>query len=100
MPRVFFSYYLRDPTAADDFLTRMEAHVAPAARGDESVADWKLHRSIDWPGSSDDGPDFVCVVDVTNLRLWGDGASDSVVRTHGALFDVVKRIAMTVTEDP
>jgi hypothetical protein len=51
------------------------------------------------PGSSDDRPDFVCVVDVTDLRAWSDGASDSIVATHGGLGGLVKRIAMTVTAD-
>jgi len=74
--------------------------VAPAARSEQSVLDWKLHRKLDWPGSSDDEPDFVCVVDITDLRVWSDGASDSIARTHGALGDLVERIAMTVTADP
>jgi hypothetical protein len=100
MPRVFFMYYLRDPAASSEFIERAEREVAPAALGEESVLDWKLHRSLDWPGSSDDRPDFVCVVDITDLRVWSDGASDSITKTHGGLNDIVRRIAMTVTADP
>ncbi|MBV9310377.1 MAG: hypothetical protein JOZ73_06080 [Solirubrobacterales bacterium] len=99
MPRVFFSYYLRDPERADEFATKMQEEVAPAAFAEESVLDWKLHRSLDWPGSSDDRPDFVSVADITDLRLWAGGASDSILTTHGALGDLVKRISMTVTDD-
>ncbi|HUA44059.1 MAG TPA: hypothetical protein VMA77_02450 [Solirubrobacteraceae bacterium] len=42
----------------------------------------------------------MCVVDVTDLRAWTDGASESIARTHGGLADLAKRIAMTVTVDP
>ncbi|HTU84031.1 MAG TPA: hypothetical protein VMF57_00580 [Solirubrobacteraceae bacterium] len=97
MPRVFFAYFLRDPGAAHEFGERIEADVKPAALGEESVLSWNLHRSVDWPGSSENRPDFVCVVDVTDLRAWSDGASDSIAGTHGGLADLVKRIAMTVT---
>jgi hypothetical protein len=79
---------------------RITTEVKPAALAEESVLEWKLHRSVDWPGSSDDRPDFVCVVDITDLRVWSDGASDSIVKTHGALNDLVRRIALTVTTDP
>jgi hypothetical protein len=96
MPRVFFSYYLHDPAAADALVERLETNVEPAARGEQSVLDWKLHRKLDWPGSSDDEPDFVCVVDIADVRLWSR-ASDSIASAHGALGDLVKRIAMTVT---
>jgi hypothetical protein len=99
MPRVFFSYYLSDPAAADTLANRLETEVGPAARGEESVLNWKLHRTLDWPGSTEDEPDFVCVVDITDLRVWSDGASDSIARTHGALSGLVKRITMTVTAD-
>jgi hypothetical protein len=99
MPRVFFSYYLADPTTADVFVERIETEVAPAARAEESVLDWKLHQTLDWPGTTDDEPDFVCVVDITDLRVWSDGTSDSIARTHGALGGLVKRLAMTVTTD-
>ena len=100
MPRVFFSYYLKNPTAPDRFVERIEREVEPAALAEETVLDWKLHRRLDWPGSSDDGPDFVCAVDVTDLLGWSDGASDSIAKTHGGLNDLVRRIAMTVTADP
>jgi hypothetical protein len=50
-------------------------------------------------GSHDDRPDFVCVVDITDLRAWSDGAADSIVATHGGLGGLVTRIAMTVTAD-
>jgi hypothetical protein len=99
-PRVFFSYSLRDPAEADQFIERINREVAPAALAEETVLDWKLHRSLDWPGSSDDRPDFVCVVDIADLRVWSDGASDSITRTLGGLSDLVRRIAMTVTADP
>ena len=99
MPRVFFYYYLRDPAQADEFTRRMWHEVAPAALGEQTVIDWKLHRSLDWPGSSDDRPDFVSVVDISDLQFWSDGASESITRTHGRLTNLVKRIAMTVTAD-
>ena len=99
MPRVFFSYYLSDPGAADRFVHAMTEHVAPAARAEESVLAWNLHRTLDWPGSSDDEPNFVCVVDIADLQRWSDETSDSIMRTHGALRGFLKRIAMTVTED-
>jgi hypothetical protein len=99
MPRVFFSYYLADAGAAEEFVRRITAEVAPAALGEETVLDWRLHRALDWPGSSDDRPDFVCVVDITDLQAWSDGAADSIVATHGGLAALVKRIAMTVTAD-
>jgi hypothetical protein len=99
MPRIFFSYYLVDAGAAEEFVRRVASEVAPAARGEESVLDWRLHRTLDWPGSSDHRPDFVCVVDITDLRAWSAGAADSIVSTHGGLGDLVKRIAMTVTAD-
>ena len=98
MPRVFFSYHLRDPAAADEFVERIEAEVEPAALGQESVLGWRLHRSLDWPGSSDDRADFVCVVDVSDLRAWSE-ASESIASTHGALTALVKRITMTVTSE-
>jgi hypothetical protein len=40
------------------------------------------------------------MVDITDLRVWSDGASNSIARTHGGLNDIVKRIAMAVTVDP
>jgi hypothetical protein len=100
MPTVFFSYYLRDPTESDQFIERINREVAPAALAEETVVDWTLHRSLDWPGSSDDRPDFVCVVDVTDLRAWSGGAADSITSTHGGLNDLVRRITMIVTADP
>jgi hypothetical protein len=100
MPRVFFSYYLRDGAAVDLLFERLKTQVAPAARGEVSVLDWKLHRKLDWPGSTDNEPDFVCVVDIADLRVWSERASDSIVSTHGGLGDLVERIAMTVTADP
>lgn len=99
MPRVFFSYYLSDSGTAERFVDAMHDQVAPAARAEQSVLAWNLHRTLDWPGSSGDEPDFVCVVDISDLRRWSDEASDSIVRTHGALNDLVARIAMTVTDD-
>jgi hypothetical protein len=100
MPRVFFSYHLRDGAAVDALLEWLNTQVAPAARGEASVLDWKLHRKLDWPGSTDNEPDFVCVVDIAELRAWSEHASNSIVSTHGSLGDLVERIAMTVTADP
>jgi len=70
MPKVFFSYYLRDADQADEFATRMLEVVEPAASAEEAVLGWTLHRSLDWPGGSDDRADFVSVADVTDLRRW------------------------------
>jgi hypothetical protein len=99
MPRIFFSYYLADAGATEEFLRRIASEVAHAARGEESVLGWSLHRTVDWPGSSDQRPDFVCVVDITDLRAWSTGAAESIVATHSGLGGLVKRIAMTVTAD-
>ena len=99
MPRVFYSYYLSDSGAAEPFVEAMRTDVGPAAIAEETVLNWSLHRTLEWPGSSDDAPEFVCVVDVADLRTWSDTASDSIGRTHGALTRLVKRITMTVTDD-
>jgi hypothetical protein len=97
MATVFFSYFLAEGISGEDFERRILAEVAPVALAEESVLDWRLHRTIDWPGSSDAGADYVCLVCVTDLPAWSEGAPESVMQTHGALSDLVHRITMTVT---
>jgi hypothetical protein len=98
LPRVFFHFYLRDDVEAPAFEGSMLGGVRPAALAEESVLSWSLHRTVDWPGSSAEGPDYVSVVDVTDLDVWSDGAAESIESTHDALAPFVRRIAMTVTD--
>jgi hypothetical protein len=64
MPTIFFSYFLKDRSAAAEFDQRILRDVAPRALAEESVEGWTLHRINSWPGASDDAPDYICVVDV------------------------------------
>jgi hypothetical protein len=73
MPTIFFSYFLHDAAIAEDFEERILRDVAPRARAEESVESWTLHSAQGWPRSSDDAPDYVCVVDVADLELWSSG---------------------------
>jgi hypothetical protein len=43
MPRVFFSYYLKDAAASGQFTARINREVAPAALAKGSVLAWTLH---------------------------------------------------------
>ena len=97
MPTVFFSYFLHDAVIAEEFEERILRDVAPRARAEESVERWTLRRVTGWPGSSDDAPDYICVVEVSDLGLWSSDASASISETHGLLGPLARRIAMTVT---
>lgn len=97
MPTVFFSYCLHDAVRAEDFEERILREVAPRARAEESVESWTLHRVNGWPGSSDDAPEYICVVEVSDLGLWSSDASASISETHGSLGPLARSIAMTVT---
>jgi hypothetical protein len=99
MPTVFFAYFLKDAASGEEFEHRILRDVAPRALAEETVEAWNLHRTTGWPGSSDDAPDFICVVDVADLDLWSLDASASISETHGGLGPLVRRIAMFVTVD-
>jgi hypothetical protein len=98
MARVFFNYYLRDGASGEAFEDAILSGVKPVATAAEGVLGWSLHRTVDWPGSSAEKPDYVSVVDVSDLDLWADDAADSIVSTHGALSPFLVRIAMTVAD--
>ena len=66
---------------------------------EESVKRWTLHRTEVWLGSSDDAPEYICVVDVADVDRWSSDASASIVESHGSLGSLVRRIAMAVTVD-
>jgi hypothetical protein len=84
MPTVFFSYFLHATVLAEEFEERILRDVAPRARAEESVERWTLHPANGWPGSSEDAPDYICVVEVSDLQLWSSGASASISETHGS----------------
>jgi hypothetical protein len=73
MAIVLYSYYLRDPAAREELERVPLKHVAPRARGEETVERWTLHRSIDLPGGAADGPDYVSVVEVADMKRWAAG---------------------------
>jgi hypothetical protein len=99
MSIVFFSYFLQDGASGEEFEQRIMADVAPAARAHESVLDWRLHRTVPWPGSSDEGADYVSVAEVTGLPAWSADAAESIAHTHAKLRDLVRRITMTATDE-
>lgn len=55
-----------------------------------------LHRTEPWPGGSDGVPDYICVVEVTDLSLWSAGAAESIIESHGSLGSLVQEIGMVV----
>ena len=97
MPTVFLSYYLHDRSTLEDFEGHIFRDVAPRAMAEESVEAWTLHRIRSGPGGSEDAPDYICVVEVSDLRLWSSDASPSVAESHGSLGPLTRRIAMAVT---
>lgn len=99
MPTVFFSYSLHADTDAAQFERQILTDVAPRALAEESVQQWLLHRVTPWPGASEDAPDYVCVVDVGDLRSWSAQAAGSIAESHGDLGGLVARISMVVSED-
>lgn len=99
MSRVFFSYFLRDAASAEEFERQILRDVAPDALAHQTVQGWTLHRTMPWAGGSFASPDYVCVVDVTDVRRWSEEASDSIVVTHGGLGPLVKKIDMAVTDE-
>lgn len=96
MATVFFLYVLGAGSDPAEFERRIMADVAPRALAEESVAGWTLHRGEPWPGTSDDGPDYVCVVEVESLERWAHGTAESISESHGGLGPLVHRIQMVV----
>ena len=98
MASVFFHYFLRDGASAEEFEQQILGHVAPRALAEQSVENWSLHRNGRWPGSSDHAPDYICVVEVGDLRLWSSDAAESITESHGTLRPWAREIDMVVSE--
>lgn len=96
---VFFSYFLRQGVDPAEFEQQILREVRPAALAENSVNTWTLHRTIAAPGTSEDSPSYVCVVEINDLTYWSESASESILATHGGLGSMVSRIALTVTTE-